>query len=62
LEIGEHSDEIHWQDGKAFPADEWIAEIVTLRNQLDRAEGLLRAYNLVVTAEKGETDDDTSAC
>ena len=60
LEIGEHSDEIHWDGAAAMPADAWLKEVRSLQWRLDRAEGLLRAYNLHLTAN-GETNDNASA-
>jgi hypothetical protein len=60
LEIGEHSDEIHWDKAAALPADAWLKEIRSLQWKLDRAEGLLRAYNLQLAANKGEHYDDAS--
>jgi hypothetical protein len=61
LEIGEHSDEIHWDKTAALPAHAWLDEVVACRRKLDRAEGLLRAYNLVLTTNNGESNDDTCA-
>ncbi len=60
MEIGEHSDEIHWDKATALPADGWLQEVVECRRKLERAEGLLRAYNLQLAANKGGTDDYTS--
>jgi hypothetical protein len=61
MEIGEHSDEIHWDKATALPADGWLQEVVECRRKLERAEGLLRAYNLQLAANKGGTDDNASA-
>jgi hypothetical protein len=60
LEIGEHSDEIHWDGAAAQPAEGWMKEVRALQWRLDRAEGLLRAYNIFLTAN-GENNDHTSA-
>ena len=59
MEIGEHSDEIHWDKTAALPADAWLKDVRTLRWKMDRAEGLLRAYNLHLDANGGENDDAT---
>ena len=60
-DIGEHSDDVHWRDENPADASEWIREIQQLRGKLDRAEGLLRAYELVRKAKIGESNDYASA-
>ena len=60
-DVGEHSDELHWHDAAMADASEWIREIAELRSKLARAEGLLRAYELVRKAKIGEVDDNASA-
>ena len=60
-DIGEHSDELHWDDAVMLDASEWMREIGQLRANLDRAEGLLRAYELVRKAQQGESNDYASA-
>ena len=60
-DVGEHSDDVHWRDDNPADASEWIKEIEGLRGNLDRAEGLLRAYELFRKANLGETDDYASA-
>lgn len=60
-DIGEHSDGVHWRDEKPWDASEWIAEIQELRDKLNRAEGLLRAYELFRKARQGESNDYASA-
>jgi len=54
LEVGEHSDAIHWDQAAPLPADVWMAKVVSLQNKLNRAEGLLRAYSMVASTTKGE--------
>lgn len=58
LEIGEHSDEIHWDKHAGFAAAEWIDEVTRVQARLARAEGLLRAYELARCARLGENNDD----
>ena len=60
-DIGEHSDELHWDDAVMADASEWIREIDQLRGKLARAEGLLRAYELVRKTRQGEVNDYASA-
>ena len=60
-DIGEHSDGLHWRDENPLDASEWIKEIEGLRGKLARAEGLLRAYELVRKAQQGESNDYASA-
>ena len=54
LDIGEHADEIHWDKTLASDATEWIKKAAVTRHRLDRVEGLLRAYNLHLNANRGE--------
>ena len=61
LDIGEFSDRIHWDGDEPIGAQHWIDEVVRLRGKLDRAEGLLRAYELVRKAKIGESNDYASA-
>ena len=61
FDIGDHSDEIHWDDAEPVSAEGWLKEIEQMRGKLLRAEGLLRAYELFRKANLGETDDDASA-
>ena len=61
LDIGDHSDEINWDDHEPLSADDWLNEIALIRAKLDRAEGLLRAYELFRKAQRGETDDHACA-
>ena len=60
-DIGEHSDGLRWRDEKPYEASEWIREVEGLRGKIDRAEELLRAYELFRKGQQGENDDDTSA-
>ena len=61
FDIGDHSDEIHWDEQKPVSAADWLNEIALIRGKIDRAEGLLRAYELFRKAEQGESYDDASA-
>jgi len=54
LDLGEHSDDIEWHKTLALPADEWMDRVSAVRHRLDRAEGLLRAYNIHLKAQRGE--------
>jgi hypothetical protein len=62
LNIGDHSDEIHWDKHPGWSADSWIREVGNIQQKLVRAEGLLRAYELARCANLGESNDDTCAC
>jgi hypothetical protein len=61
LDVGDHSDQIHWDGREGLTAAHWIDEVLTIQRRLARAEGLLRAYELARRANLGETDDDTCA-
>jgi hypothetical protein len=52
LDVGEHSDEIHWDGAAARPLDEALVTIREMRHRLDRAEGLIRAYGLALEGRK----------
>jgi hypothetical protein len=57
LDVGEHSDQIHWDDAAAEGADVWMQRVSEIRARIDRVEGLLRAYELVRKSNSGETHD-----
>jgi hypothetical protein len=57
LDVGDHSDEIHWDGRAGVSASGWIDDVVKVQKMLARAEGLLRAYELARRANLGETDD-----
>jgi hypothetical protein len=46
MDVGDHSDELHWDAQEMKAADRWIAQAESLRHRLDRVEGLLRAYEM----------------
>lgn len=53
FELGEMADEIHFDGAAARPAEEALITIRELKRSLERAEGLVRAYQLGYLAEKG---------
>ena len=52
--VGEHADNIHFENAKEMSAVEWLEDVVELRERLSHVEGLLRAYNIHVNANRGE--------
>lgn len=54
FDLGEHSDEIHWDKAAALPADKFMEQVNTIRMRVARAEGLLFAYNIHLKAQRGE--------
>jgi hypothetical protein len=54
LDVGEHADQIRWDKSLGLPADDWMKRVSAIRHRLDRAEGLLHAYNLHLNANRGE--------
>lgn len=61
LDIGDHADELHYDRAPAQPADKWMSDVLRMRINLKRAEGLLRAYQLMQAVDQGENDDNTEA-
>ena len=61
FEIGDHADEIHYDGADARLGEKWKSDVLRMRLNLQRAEGLLRAYELFRTVNQGENDDDTCA-
>jgi len=54
MTIGEHADEIHWDKMLASSPSEWLSKVAELRYRLDRAQGLLNAYEIHRKANGGE--------
>ena len=59
--VGDHSDDIHYDGADPQPADFWMQKVLRMRIELKRAEGLLRAYELMRATDQRENDDDTCA-
>ncbi|HEY7822331.1 MAG TPA: hypothetical protein VIG24_05840 [Acidimicrobiia bacterium] len=54
FDIGDHADAIHFDDADASGVEDWLNTIRLVKYRLDRAEGLLRAYDLHRKANQGE--------
>lgn len=54
FDIGDHADEIHWDNVTARDVSEWLSDVTRMRVDLERVEGLLKAYEIHRKSNIGE--------